>query len=143
MSTTTAYRRIEIHEVGDVTVVRFLDSKIIEDINIQEIGAELFALVETEQRKKILINFAGVDFFNSCALGKCMELATKAAYHGVILKMSNIRPEILEVFLITRLIPCAREPIQLPRPGVTEEEARRENVRFAYYEKEEDALAAF
>ena len=39
---TTEYRRLDIKPVGDVTVVRFRDHKIIEDINIQELGQELF-----------------------------------------------------------------------------------------------------
>ena len=39
----TAYRRLDVTEVGDVTVVRFRDHKIIEDINIQELGQEMFA----------------------------------------------------------------------------------------------------
>ena len=36
------YRRLEVNEVGDVTVVRFRDHKIVEDINIQELGGEMF-----------------------------------------------------------------------------------------------------
>ena len=53
----SAYRRLELKEVGDVTVVYFRDQKIIEDLRIQELGQELFQLVETEKRKKLLLNF--------------------------------------------------------------------------------------
>ena len=56
------YRRIHVTNVGDVCVVRFRDQKIIEDINIQEWGQELFSLVDTEKRQKILLNFTGVEF---------------------------------------------------------------------------------
>ena len=41
------YRHIEVNEVGDVTVVRFRDRKLIEDIRIQELGQELFGLVDS------------------------------------------------------------------------------------------------
>ena len=36
------YRRLEVKQVGDVTVVRFRDHKIVEDVNIQELGSECF-----------------------------------------------------------------------------------------------------
>ena len=52
------YRRLDISEVGEVTVVRFRDQKIIEDINIQELGRELFRLIEVENRTKLLLNFS-------------------------------------------------------------------------------------
>ena len=56
------YRHLEVNEVGDVTVVRFRDRKILEDINIQELGQELFRLVEVENREKLLLNFTSVEF---------------------------------------------------------------------------------
>ena len=70
----SAYRRLELKEVGDVTVVYFRDQKIIEDLRIQELGQELFQLVETEKRKKLLLNFTSVDFLSSAALGKLITL---------------------------------------------------------------------
>ena len=63
-------RRLEVNEVGDITVVHFRDQKIIEDLSIQEMGQELFHLVEGENRKRLVLNFAAVDFLSSAALGK-------------------------------------------------------------------------
>jgi len=99
----TGYRRLEVNEVGDVTVVRFRDPKIIEDINIQELSQELFRLVEVERRAKLLLNFSSVDFLSSAALGKLITLEKKVKENGGTLKLSNIRPEIFEVFAITKL----------------------------------------
>jgi anti-sigma B factor antagonist len=42
----TVHRRLETSEVGDVTVVRFVDRKILDEANILELGQELFDLVE-------------------------------------------------------------------------------------------------
>lgn len=97
------FRRLEVTEVGDVTVVRFHDRKIVEDINIQELGSEMFHLIDVEKRGKLLLNFSTVDFLSSAALGKLITLDKKVKAHGGILKLSNIRPEIYEVFTITRL----------------------------------------
>ncbi len=99
----SAPRRLEISEIGDVTVVRFRDRKIIEDINIQELGLELFRLVEADGRDRLLLDFSSVDFLSSAALGKLITLDKKMKAHGGTLKLANIRPEIYEVFAITKL----------------------------------------
>jgi anti-sigma B factor antagonist len=114
------HRRLEVSEVGDVTVVRFIDRKILDETSIQELGVELFALVDQEQRKKILLNFAAVDFMSSAALGKLISLDNKVRAQGGKLKFSNIRPQIFEVFRITKL-----------------------NKKFEIYDDEAKALAAF
>jgi len=114
------HRRLELSEIGDVTVVRFVDRKILDEANIQELGTELFQLVEQENRKNLLLNFSNVDFLSSAALGKLITLDKKVKNHSGRLKLSNIRPEIYEVFAITRL-----------------------NKLFDIKEDEADALAAF
>jgi anti-sigma B factor antagonist len=99
----SGYRRLDVNEVGDVTVVRFRDHKIVEDLNIQELGLEMFQLVEKDRRAKLLLNFSLVEFLSSAALGKLITLDKKVKAHGGLLKLSNIRPEIFEVFAITKL----------------------------------------
>lgn len=98
-----AHRRLEVSEVGDVTVVRFVDRKILDEASIQELGSELFSLVEQENRGKIVLNFSKVDFLSSAALGKLITLDKKVKSRSGKLKLSNIRPEIYEVFAITKL----------------------------------------
>ena len=63
-------RRIKVNESGAVSVVTFADSKIIDEAEIQELGQELYDLVERDDRKKIVLNFANVEFLSSAALGK-------------------------------------------------------------------------
>ena len=97
------YRRLEISEVGDVTVVCFRDQKILDDLNIQELGRELSQLVEAENRKRLLLNFDAVEFLSSSALGKLITLDKKVKAVNGTLKLCNIQPEIYEVFVITKL----------------------------------------
>ena len=113
-------RRLEVSEVGDVAVVRFVDRKILDEANIQEMGQELFHLVEDEKRSKILLNFSQVDFLSSAALGKLITLEKKVKAHAGKLKLCQIRPEIYEVFQITKL-----------------------NKLFEIHDNEASALAAF
>jgi anti-sigma B factor antagonist len=96
-------RRLQVSQVGNVTSVRFVDRKILDEANIQELGQELFQLVEDEKCKALLLNFSSVEFLSSAALGKLITLDKKVKAHGGKLKLSNIRPEIYEVFAITKL----------------------------------------
>lgn len=96
-------RRLETIEVGEVTVVRFVDRKILDESNIQQLGNELFRLVEEEKKTKLLLNFSNVEFLSSGALGKLITLDKKVKANNGVLKLSNIRPEIYEVFAITKL----------------------------------------
>ena len=96
-------QRLSVSEVGDVTVVRFVDQKILDVAKIQQLGQELFDLVEVDGRNKILLNFTSVEFLSSAALGKLITLDKKVKGQGGALKLSNIRPEIYEVFAITKL----------------------------------------
>lgn len=100
MATT---KRIEVSESASVTVVRFKDSKIIDPEAIQELGAELFDLIEREEREKLLLNFADVEFLSSAALGKLITFEKKAKRSGAKLVLTNISPEIFQVFAITNL----------------------------------------
>ena len=97
------HKRLEISETGDVTVVRFVDRRILDVTNIEELGVELFALIEQDHRKNLLLNFAGVEFLSSAALNKLIVLDRKVNRIGGKLKLSDLRPEIYEIFVITKL----------------------------------------
>jgi anti-sigma B factor antagonist len=97
------HRRVEVAPVGEVTVVRFLDRKILDAAKIQELGEELFSVVGYEDRHKLLLNFANVEFLSSAALNKLIILEKKVKADGGRLVLSDLRPEIHEVFVITRL----------------------------------------
>jgi anti-anti-sigma factor len=97
------HRRVEVAAVGEVTVVRFLDRKILDAAKIQELGDELFSLVGYEDRRKLMLNFSNVEFLSSAALNKLIILEKKMKADDGRLVLSDLRPEIHEVFVITRL----------------------------------------
>ncbi|MCC6491667.1 MAG: STAS domain-containing protein [Pirellulales bacterium] len=96
-------QRIEVNESANISVVRFKDQKIIDPVAIQELGQELFELVEKEERRKIVLNFGNVEFLSSAALGKLITFEKKAKRIGAELILTNISPEIYQVFAITNL----------------------------------------
>ena len=97
------HRRINVEDVGDVTVARFVDKKILDETNIQVIGSQLFSLVEDEGRQKILLDFSNVEYLSSAALGKLITMDKKVKAAGGKLRLCSVRPEIYEVFAITKL----------------------------------------
>lgn len=99
----TSQQRLEVSAVDDITVVRFVDRRILDANSIEELGDELFALVEKQPEPKLLINFTDVEFLSSAALNKLIILDKKVKTNSGKLVLSDLRPEINEVFTITRL----------------------------------------
>ncbi len=99
----TSYRRIVVIDESGVSVVRFVDRKIVDSGSIEQLGEELNALVTVEKRNMILLNFDGVEFLSSAALNKLISLNTKIKASAGRLKLCCLRAEIKEVFTITRL----------------------------------------
>ena len=95
--------RIQINESAGVSVVRFKDQKIIDPETIQQLGQELFDLIDKDGRKKLLLNFSDVEFLSSAALGKLITFEKKAKRGQAELILTNISPEIYQVFTITNL----------------------------------------
>jgi anti-sigma B factor antagonist len=103
MSSQPRRRRLEVEHIGDVTVVNFVDRKILDEQNIQIIGDQLFSLVDQEGLRKLLLNFGNVEYLSSAALGKLITLNKKLQAAGGRLILCNIDPQIYEVFEITKL----------------------------------------
>ncbi len=96
-------RRIDIDEIGDVTIATFIDKKILDESNIQVIGNQLFGLVDQDARQKIILDFTNVEYLSSAALGKLITMDKKVKGARGKLRLCSIRPEIYEVFAITKL----------------------------------------
>jgi anti-sigma B factor antagonist len=97
------HRRIQLSESSGVTVIGFVDHKILDAGVIQELGEEMFGLVENDGVKSMLLDFGNVEFLSSAALNKLIILDKKVKQFKGRLKLCNLRPEIQEVFVITRL----------------------------------------
>ncbi len=117
---SNATRRIDVEEVGTVTIAKFLDKKILDETNIQIIGNQLFGLVDEDARDNIVLDFSNVEYLSSAALGKLITMNKKVKAAKGKLRLCSIRPEIYEVFAITKL-----------------------NKLFQIFDDQESALASF
>jgi len=93
----------ELREIGDVTIVTFVCRRILQDLQIRDIGIRLLELVDTENRTKILIDFGRVEFMSSAMFGKLIALGKKVKIRQGRLVFCGLIKEVYEVFAITRL----------------------------------------
>ena len=95
--------RLAVTVKGDVHIVHFLDRKILDESNIVELSNELFDLVDKNKGIKLCLNFGNVQYLSSTVLGKLITLNTRVNEDNGKLVLCAIRPQILEVFKITKL----------------------------------------
>ncbi|MDZ4781579.1 MAG: STAS domain-containing protein [Planctomycetia bacterium] len=96
--------QLNITENGDVVVVSFVESKILDESMIRQIGEEFKKLTtEAAAERKLLVKFSGVGFMSSSMIGQVMRLSKQCKADKVELKLSDIAPAIMEVFKLTRL----------------------------------------
>jgi len=95
--------RLVIDQVGEVTTVSFMDRNILEEASIQQIGDEIGELILASPNPKILLNFENVEHLSSAALGTLITINNNVKKQGGQLRLSNIDPQIYEVFVITKL----------------------------------------
>ncbi len=88
---------------GDIIRIEFRERHILDEGSIQQIGNEIGGLIDAEVNPKVLISFDKVQHLSSSALGTLINLNSKTHSQGGQLRLSNIDPQIYEVFTMTRL----------------------------------------
>jgi anti-sigma B factor antagonist len=86
-----------------IRVVEFTHNKILDEANITDIGQTLQALIAEEDSPKLLLDFNNVDHLSSAALGMLINANNKIREKNGQLRLTNIKPQIYEVFVITKL----------------------------------------
>ncbi len=109
-----------IQSIRDVTIVDFNQRQIREMHQIQEIGEELFGLVDQQNVRKLVLDFSKVQLLSSAMLGVLLNLKTRAEAAKGRIVICNLKRELREVFRLARL-----------------------DKMFSFYDSEADALASF
>jgi anti-sigma B factor antagonist len=101
MSESTA--PLLVNDQKNVRIVEFRDQKILDEANIADIGATLTSLIDAKEYPKILLDFANVEHLSSAALGMLINANHRIRKKNGQLRLANIKPQIFEVFVITKL----------------------------------------
>jgi anti-sigma B factor antagonist len=87
----------------DIRVVEFTNNKILDEANIEDIRRTLDHMIDEVERPKLLLDFATVDHLSSAALGMLINTNNRVKGKNGQLRLANIKPQIFEVFEITKL----------------------------------------
>lgn len=102
MSAGSARLNIRQRE-GGILQIGFAEKRISDAMLIQQIGEEIGKAVDAEPKPKVLISFRNVDFLSSAALSMLIGVNTRVKARGGQLRLAEIKPEIFEMFKITKL----------------------------------------
>jgi anti-sigma B factor antagonist len=94
---------VSVTSQKDIRIVEFTNNKILDEGNITDIGATLASLIDEAAQPKLLLDFANVDHLSSAALGMLINVNNKIKQKNGQLRLTNIKPQIFEVFVITKL----------------------------------------
>jgi len=94
---------LSVSDQKDIRIVEFTNNKILDEANIKEIGDGLNALVDERPNPKLLLDFNTVDHLSSAALGMLINVNKRVRERNGQLRLANIKPQIFEVFVITKL----------------------------------------
>jgi anti-sigma B factor antagonist len=87
----------------DVSVVEFTNNKILDENVLEEIRSALSRLVDAVPVPKLALDFSNVDYMSSAALGLLINVNKSIRDKNGQLRLSNIKPQIFEVFVTTKL----------------------------------------
>ena len=94
---------VSVTQQKDIRIVEFTNNRILDEANISDIGNSLTALIDEKNNPKLLLDFSTVDHLSSAALGMLINANNRVKQKNGQLRLTNIKPQIFEVFVITKL----------------------------------------
>ncbi len=95
--------RIRTIEQNGVTVAEFMGPDILDEIHIAQMGEQLTDQITRQQPPRLVLDFTHVAHMSSAALGMLITLLKRVRERQGHLRLCCIRPQIYEVFVITKL----------------------------------------
>ena len=94
---------VAVQHQKDIAIVQFTNNRILDEANIADIGNTLKVLIDEKDHPKLLLDFSTVDHLSSAALGMLINANNSIKQRNGQLRLTNIKPQIYEVFVITKL----------------------------------------
>jgi anti-sigma B factor antagonist len=95
---------ITVQQVEKWTVVEFRRPSLMDPIELERLGQQLYRLVDAEDRRRIILDFSRVQFLSSQAIGVLLTMKKKLdALPRSQLILCGIGPRLQELLKITRL----------------------------------------
>jgi anti-sigma B factor antagonist len=88
---------------GEILTICFNEARILDELVIRQAQEEVIELLAKAKERNVLLDFRRVLFLSSSALGALLRIHKKCKEYKIVLRMSNIAPDIMKVFKITNL----------------------------------------
>jgi len=98
--------KISVDYTDGATIVKFLQEKILEDKDIQQLRQSIMSVIEQADSINLILDFSNVRFLSSAVLGLLIRVSKKVYENEGTLKLCCIDRKIYEIFKITRLTEC-------------------------------------
>ena len=93
-----------VHPFDKYSVVEFRTPSLMDPIILEEIGKELYRLIDYEDRRKLVLDFEKVQYLSSQAIGIILTLNKKlSALKYSKLVLCGVGPKLMDLLKITRL----------------------------------------
>lgn len=89
---------------GDLAVATYHRTGLSDEDNIEQMGQELFSLVEQHSFRRVILNVSMVEYLTSAAIGKWITLHRKLARMQGALVLCGIQPTIRDILETSRLL---------------------------------------
>ena len=95
-----------VHPFPKYSVVEIHTPSLMDPIQLEEIGKELYRLVDDEDRRKLVLDFEKVQYLSSQAIGIILTLNKKltgTSAGGDNLVLCGVGPQLMQLLKVTRL----------------------------------------
>jgi anti-sigma B factor antagonist len=93
-----------VQPIEKFTVVEFKTPSLMDPLMLEEIGQELYRLVDEEDKRRLILDFEKVQYLSSQAIGIVLTLNKKlSALKSSKFVLCGVGPKLLELLKITRL----------------------------------------
>ena len=95
--------KMQVAVQNEIAVVTLLESRILDETNIAELGEQLMNLVQKQYMVKMILDLGEVKYLSSAVLRQFIALYKAIKAEKGDLKICRVRPEVREIFKITQL----------------------------------------
>jgi anti-sigma B factor antagonist len=98
-----ATRHLDINEHGEVTLIRFRDDRVTDPMEIEDLGRQLYHVLEYKNCDKLVIDFTPVEFLSSATIGKLISLNRKAKVCKTAVRLCGMQQGVRDIFHLCSL----------------------------------------
>ena len=93
-----------VQQVEKFTVVEFKNPSLMDPLELETIGQQLYKLVDDEDKRKIVLDFEKVQYLSSQAIGIVLTMNKKlGSLANSKLVLCGVGPKLMDLLKITRL----------------------------------------